>query len=248
MLAARHGRRHRRQALRHRRGRRELERRILELNAPHLPSPSLGCRRARHASPACTPTATRTPSRIAMPQYDAVLTYGGGPWRATASSTSVPAAYFSMYNGLDPETHYPVAPDPSLACDVAFLGNRLPDREARVEELFLRAAALAPDAAFHPRRRRLGRQANAPQRPLDRPRPHRRSQSRQLLRRHGHEHQPRLHGQSSASRLPPASLKSRAPAPACSATTGPASTTALTPDRRSSSSQRGRCRRCTHAI
>jgi spore maturation protein CgeB len=53
-----------------------------------------------------------------------------------------------MYNGLDSETHFPVAPDPDLVCDVAFLGNRLPDREARVEELFLRAAELAPDQQF----------------------------------------------------------------------------------------------------
>jgi spore maturation protein CgeB len=53
-----------------------------------------------------------------------------------------------MYNGLDPETHLPVAADPALKCDVAFLGNRLPDREARVEELFLRAAALAPEYKF----------------------------------------------------------------------------------------------------
>jgi spore maturation protein CgeB len=35
-----------------------------------------------------------------------------------------------------------------LACDVAFLGNRLPDRELRVEELFLHAAELAPDKKF----------------------------------------------------------------------------------------------------
>jgi spore maturation protein CgeB len=53
-----------------------------------------------------------------------------------------------MYNGLDPETHYPVPPDHELRCDVAFLGNRLPDREARVEELFLRAAELAPESRF----------------------------------------------------------------------------------------------------
>ena len=57
-------------------------------------------------------------------------------------------AYFSMYNGLDPETHFPAPPDPALACDVAFLGNRLPDREARVEELFLHAAELAPASQF----------------------------------------------------------------------------------------------------
>lgn len=86
--------------------------------------------------------------RTAMPQYDAVLTYGGGPWVEREYRGFGARAYFSMYNGLDPETHFPVAPDPSLACDVAFLGNRLPDREARVEELFLRAAELAPEMRF----------------------------------------------------------------------------------------------------
>jgi spore maturation protein CgeB len=34
-----------------------------------------------------------------------------------------------VYNALDPETHYPVAPDSRFAGDLAFLGNRLPDRE-----------------------------------------------------------------------------------------------------------------------
>ncbi len=86
--------------------------------------------------------------RTSMPQYDAVLTYGGGPWCREQYLALGARAYFSMYNGLDPETHYPVAPDASLKCDVAFLGNRLPDREARVEELFLRAAELAPESSF----------------------------------------------------------------------------------------------------
>lgn len=86
--------------------------------------------------------------RRSMPQYDAVLTYGGGPWCREHYLAFGARAYFSMYNGLDPETHYPVAPDPSLSCDMMFLGNRLPDREARVEELFLRAAALAPESRF----------------------------------------------------------------------------------------------------
>ena len=86
--------------------------------------------------------------RLAMPRYDAVLTYGGGPFCRDGYLGFGARAYFSMYNGLDPETHFPVAPDPSLACDVAFLGNRLPDREARVEELFLRAAELAPASRF----------------------------------------------------------------------------------------------------
>ncbi len=86
--------------------------------------------------------------RSSMPKYDAVLTYGGGQWCRKQYLALGARAYFSMYNGLDPETHFPVPPDPSLACDVAFLGNRLPDREVRVEELFLRAAELAPAQSF----------------------------------------------------------------------------------------------------
>jgi spore maturation protein CgeB len=80
--------------------------------------------------------------------YDAILTYGGGPKARDGYREFGARAYYSMYNGLDPDTHFPVAPDPALACDVVFLGNRLPDREGRVEELFLRAATLAPDQRF----------------------------------------------------------------------------------------------------
>jgi spore maturation protein CgeB len=41
-----------------------------------------------------------------------------------------------------------VPADPSLSCDLAFVAHRLPDREARVEEFFLRAAQLAPELSF----------------------------------------------------------------------------------------------------
>ncbi|HEY0785510.1 MAG TPA: glycosyltransferase [Acidobacteriaceae bacterium] len=86
--------------------------------------------------------------RRAMPRYDAVLTYGGGPEVRRDYVGFGARQYYSIYNGLDPETHHPVPADASLACDVAFLGNRLPDREARVDELFLRAATLAPGKSF----------------------------------------------------------------------------------------------------
>ncbi len=86
--------------------------------------------------------------RIAACGYDAILTYGGGPQARDGFMQFGARAYYSMYNGLDPETHHPVPADPAYACDVAFLGNRLPDREARVEELFFRAAALAPEQQF----------------------------------------------------------------------------------------------------
>jgi spore maturation protein CgeB len=83
-----------------------------------------------------------------LPHLDAVFTYGGGP-RVVAGYESLGApACRPIYNALDPTTHHPVAADPRFAADVALLANRLPDREARIEEFFLRAAALQPGRRF----------------------------------------------------------------------------------------------------
>jgi spore maturation protein CgeB len=88
------------------------------------------------------------PVRHALPDLDLVFTYGGGPpvveaYRGFGARECVP-----IYNALDPQTHHPVTADPAFACDLGFLANRLPDREARVEEFFLRAAELLPDKRF----------------------------------------------------------------------------------------------------
>lgn len=83
-----------------------------------------------------------------IPRYDAILTYGGGPASREGYRELGARSYASIYNGLDPETHHPVGADPRLVCDLAFLGNRLPDREQRVCDLFLRAAELAPRRTF----------------------------------------------------------------------------------------------------
>jgi spore maturation protein CgeB len=85
------------------------------------------------------------PFRPLVPRYDIVLTYGGGEpvrqaYLGLGARDCVP-----IYNALDPGTHHPVPPESRFECDLAFLGNRLPDREARVEEFFLRAAAQLPD-------------------------------------------------------------------------------------------------------
>jgi spore maturation protein CgeB len=58
------------------------------------------------------------------------------------------AACVPVYNALDPATHHPAPDDPRFECDLAFLGNRLPDREQRVDEFFLRAATLVPGRSF----------------------------------------------------------------------------------------------------
>lgn len=88
------------------------------------------------------------PVRAALPDLDMVLTYGGGPPVVDAYTGFGAAQCVPVYNALDPDTHHPVPRDERFACDLAFLGNRLPDREARVEEFFLRPAALLPEQSF----------------------------------------------------------------------------------------------------
>jgi len=88
------------------------------------------------------------PFRSLIPEYDFVFTYGGGQpvierYRRLDARNCHP-----IYNGLDPATHHPVHADPGLQCDLVFVGHRLPDRERRVEDFFLRAAVLAPEFSF----------------------------------------------------------------------------------------------------
>ncbi|MDB4911604.1 MAG: hypothetical protein JWO39_2427 [Gemmatimonadetes bacterium] len=88
------------------------------------------------------------PFRALIPRYDLVLTYGGGDPVISAYEALGARACEPIYNALDPFTHYPVPPEARFACDLGFLGNRLPDREARVEEFFLRVASLLPASSF----------------------------------------------------------------------------------------------------
>jgi len=84
------------------------------------------------------------PFRALVPRYDIVLTYGGGEPVRRAYLELGARDCVPIYNALDPSTHHPVAPEPRFYGELGFLGNRLPDREARVEEFFLRAASLLP--------------------------------------------------------------------------------------------------------
>jgi spore maturation protein CgeB len=83
-----------------------------------------------------------------IPRYDAVLTYGGGDPVTNAYLAFGARQCVPVYNALDPRTHFPVPLEPRFAGDLAFLGNRLPDREARVEEFFLRPASRLPEFTF----------------------------------------------------------------------------------------------------
>jgi spore maturation protein CgeB len=88
------------------------------------------------------------PFRPLIPRYDLVLTYGGGEPVVRAYEGFGARQCVPVYNALDPSTHYPVPPDPRFAGALGFLGNRLPDREDRVEEFFLSTATALPNQIF----------------------------------------------------------------------------------------------------
>ena len=83
-----------------------------------------------------------------IPRYDLVLTYGGGAPVVGAYEGRGARRCVPIYNALDPLTHFPVPADPRFAGELGFLGNRLPDRETRVEEFFLAAARARPESIF----------------------------------------------------------------------------------------------------
>jgi len=88
------------------------------------------------------------PFRALISRYDHVFTYGGGPPVVEEYERWGARACTPIYNGLDPEEHRPLPRGGAPKWDLLFMGNRLPDREARVDEFFFRAAALCPGARF----------------------------------------------------------------------------------------------------
>lgn len=83
-----------------------------------------------------------------IPRYDFIFTYGGGQPVIDAYQRRGAQLCQPIYNALDPDTHHPVPADPRFHATLGFLGNRLPDREARVHEFFFQAAAALPESQF----------------------------------------------------------------------------------------------------
>jgi spore maturation protein CgeB len=90
----------------------------------------------------------KDPFRALIPQYDLVFTYGGGDPVVWEYGSLGARACVPIYNALDPLTHHPVRPDSRFSGQLGFLGNRLPDREARVGEFFFKPARARPDGTF----------------------------------------------------------------------------------------------------
>src|SRR5438045_1125891 len=123
-----------------------LERAVLELRSPRtivayldVDAPATLERIQQNAS---------DPFNALIPEYDLVLTYGGGTPVIDAYLAAGARECVPIYNALDPHTHFPERQNPKFKSHLTFLGNRMPDREQRVEEFFLRPAAALPELRF----------------------------------------------------------------------------------------------------
>lgn len=100
------------------------------------------------AAAAAEPTDAPDTFRALVPHYDLILLYGGGPPVEAAYARLGARRTLIVYNAVDPDEYFPAVPDPDKCCDALFMGNRMPDREQRVHDLFFRAAELAPGSSF----------------------------------------------------------------------------------------------------
>jgi spore maturation protein CgeB len=88
------------------------------------------------------------PFRALVPRYDLILSYGGGARVVNAYRELGARECRPIYNAFDPETHHPVSARDDYRSDLSFLGNRLPDRESRVDEFFVGTAKARPNRSF----------------------------------------------------------------------------------------------------
>ena len=86
--------------------------------------------------------------RLVLRSSISPLPSGGGDGVCGAYEALGARHCLPIYHAVDPSTHHPVAPQIRFLGDLALLANRQPDREALVDELFLRAAASLPRHRF----------------------------------------------------------------------------------------------------
>lgn len=86
--------------------------------------------------------------KLLIPYFDHILTYGGGEKVKDLYSSLGAEKVSLVYTAFSPETHFPVKSNPEHGADLAFMGNRLPDREKRVDEFFFKVANALPNHKF----------------------------------------------------------------------------------------------------
>jgi spore maturation protein CgeB len=80
--------------------------------------------------------------------FDLVLSYTGGEALAALESKLGARRAVPLYGHVDPGLHRPATANPDFAADLSYLGTYAADRQAGVEQFFVRPAALQPRRRF----------------------------------------------------------------------------------------------------
>src|SRR5262249_22004626 len=80
--------------------------------------------------------------------FDLVLSFAGGPILRELEQQFGARMARPLYGCVDPDDYLRAQPVPDFACDLSFMGTYAPDRQARVEELFLEPARRHKEKIF----------------------------------------------------------------------------------------------------
>lgn len=83
-----------------------------------------------------------------LADYDLVLSYTGGSALDDLQTRLGARRVAALYGFVDPESHFPVTPEPAWSADLSYLGTFAEDRQAALEELFIAPARRQPDRRF----------------------------------------------------------------------------------------------------
>jgi spore maturation protein CgeB len=86
--------------------------------------------------------------REQLREFDLVLSFTGGRTLDVLRSSYGVRNARPLYGCVDPDAHYRVSADPRLACDLSYMATYSPDRQQKVEQLFLAPAAANPHMDF----------------------------------------------------------------------------------------------------
>ncbi len=83
-----------------------------------------------------------------IPEFDFIFAHAATPAVVDDYTGAGAADCVSIYNALDPHTHFPVEPDPRFECDLALLCDCTTENESLVQEFLLKPAIQMPERKF----------------------------------------------------------------------------------------------------
>jgi spore maturation protein CgeB len=86
--------------------------------------------------------------RDQIPAFDLVLSFTGGPVLDALEHAYGARMARPLYGCVDPDHYQRVPPSADFACDLSYMATYSPDRETRVDELFLEPARRHPQRQF----------------------------------------------------------------------------------------------------